>query len=52
MPATDTNKASVPLYADGERQRRWDLAYDFMSREGLDALIIYGEHEAELHSGL
>lgn len=28
-----------------ERDRRWNLARGFMTREGLDALLIYGEHE-------
>ena len=28
-----------------ERDRRWNLARTFMDREGLDALLVFGEHE-------
>ncbi|MFI5718067.1 M24 family metallopeptidase [Nocardia sp. NPDC051750] len=28
-----------------ERDRRWNLARAFMRREGLDALLVFGEHE-------
>lgn len=28
-----------------ERDRRWDLLRTFMKREGLDAMLIFGEHE-------
>lgn len=35
----------VPTYSLAERDRRWDLARTFMEREGLDALLVYGEHE-------
>lgn len=35
----------VPTYSPAERDRRWNLARNFMDREGLDALIVYGEHE-------
>ncbi|WP_432834803.1 M24 family metallopeptidase [Dactylosporangium sp. CA-092794] len=28
-----------------ERDRRWSLARAFMEREGLDALLVFGEHE-------
>jgi Xaa-Pro aminopeptidase len=36
---------SVPVYTLAERERRWNLARGFMTREGLDALLVYGEHE-------
>ncbi|GAA2785268.1 aminopeptidase P family protein [Crossiella cryophila] len=35
----------VPTYSPAERDRRWNLAREFMDREGLDALIVFGEHE-------
>ncbi|MER6952379.1 M24 family metallopeptidase [Streptomyces sp. NPDC002623] len=35
----------VPSYSPAERDRRWNLARTFMDEEGLDALIVYGEHE-------
>ena len=37
--------APVPTYTPAERDRRWTLARTFMDVEGLDALIVYGEHE-------
>lgn len=36
---------AVPKFTLAERDRRWDLARAFMMREGLDALLVYGEHE-------
>jgi Xaa-Pro aminopeptidase len=36
---------SIPTFSLAERGRRWDLARVFMSRHGLDALLVYGEHE-------
>jgi len=35
----------VPMFSLAERDRRWDLARSFMDREGLDALLVFGEHE-------
>ncbi|AXK36700.1 M24 family metallopeptidase [Streptomyces armeniacus] len=35
----------VPAYSTAERDRRWNLARTFMAREGLDALLVFGEHE-------
>lgn len=35
----------TPVYSIAERERRWDLARTFMERKGLDALLVYGEHE-------
>ena len=32
-------------YSIAERDRRWNLAREFMQREGLDALLVFGEHE-------
>lgn len=39
------SNADVPTYSMAERDRRWELARDFMDREGLDALLVFGEHE-------
>ena len=36
---------STPTYSIAERDRRWNLARTFMDREGLGALLIFGEHE-------
>jgi Xaa-Pro aminopeptidase len=36
---------AVPTFSTAERDRRWDLAREFMDREGLDALLVFGEHE-------
>jgi Xaa-Pro aminopeptidase len=35
----------VPGYSLGERDRRWAIARSVMAAEGVDALIVYGEHE-------
>jgi Xaa-Pro aminopeptidase len=35
----------VPAYSLAERDRRWALARGLMAREGVEALICYGEHE-------
>lgn len=35
----------VPGYSMAERDRRWELAREFMNRENLDALLVFGEHE-------
>ena len=35
----------VPTYSLAERDRRWHLARTFMDREGLDALLVFSEHE-------
>ena len=42
---TDTTEIVVPTYSWAERDRRWHLARTFMDRQGVDALIVYGEHE-------
>lgn len=36
---------AVPTYSPAERARRWTLARTFMDREGLDAPLVFGEHE-------
>ncbi|MFH8446358.1 M24 family metallopeptidase [Streptomyces sp. NPDC018026] len=36
---------TVPTFSMAERDRRWDLARAFMEREGIDALLVFGEHE-------
>lgn len=36
---------SSPTFSMTERDRRWDLAREFMKRNGLDALLVFGEHE-------
>ena len=36
---------NVPTFSLAERDRRWELARAFMGREGLDALVVFGEHE-------
>ncbi|GAA3864129.1 aminopeptidase P family protein [Streptomyces sedi] len=38
-------EARTPVFSMNERDRRWNLARDFMAREGLDALLVFGEHE-------
>jgi hypothetical protein len=38
-------ETKVPTYSLAERDRRWALARTFLEREGLDALIVFGEHE-------
>ncbi|WP_236787838.1 hypothetical protein [Amycolatopsis sp. GM8] len=35
----------LPTYSLTERDRRWTLARTFMEQEGLDALLVVGEHE-------
>ncbi|KAK5688037.1 hypothetical protein LTS10_000015 [Elasticomyces elasticus] len=35
----------IPTYSPAERDRRWNLARTFMTRENVDALIVFGEHE-------
>jgi hypothetical protein len=35
----------VPTFSLAERDRRWELARAFMRRHGVDALLVYGEHE-------
>jgi len=35
----------IPTLSLAERDRRWQLARDLMRDEGLDALLVYGEHE-------
>ncbi len=37
--------SSTPTYSLAERDRRWDLARKFLDREGLDAMLVFGEHE-------
>ena len=36
---------TAPTFSMAERDRRWDLARGFMAHEGLDALLVFGEHE-------
>ena len=36
---------NVPTYSMAERDRRWNLARSFMEHQGLDALLVFGEHE-------
>lgn len=36
---------AVPTFSMAERDRRWGLARAFMASEGLDALLVFGEHE-------
>ncbi|WP_399880556.1 M24 family metallopeptidase [Streptomyces sp. BBFR51] len=43
--ATDPADGTVPTFSMSERDRRWDLARAFMARRGLDALLVFGEHE-------
>jgi hypothetical protein len=38
-------KLQVPGYSLAERDRRWALARELMAAEGVEALIVYGEHE-------
>lgn len=42
---TDEWLADVPTYSIAERDRRWSLARAFMERQGLDGLLVFGEHE-------
>ncbi|MDT0678523.1 M24 family metallopeptidase [Autumnicola musiva] len=35
----------APIYSLKERNRRWDLARQFMEQNGLEAMLIVGEHE-------
>ncbi|MDJ1134432.1 hypothetical protein [Streptomyces iconiensis] len=44
-PSHSDVPADVPLYSMAERDRRWELARRFMEREGIDALLVFGEHE-------
>ncbi|MGV9964178.1 M24 family metallopeptidase [Streptomyces olivaceus] len=39
------NNTDVPTFSLAERDRRYTLARSFMADEGLDALLVYGEHE-------
>jgi hypothetical protein len=36
---------TVPTFSMAERDRRWNLARTFMESQGLDAMIVFGEHE-------
>ncbi|SDS47979.1 M24 family metallopeptidase [Microlunatus soli] len=47
VPAQETGigLGEVPTLSTAERDRRWELARTFMADEGLDALLIFGEHE-------
>jgi Xaa-Pro aminopeptidase len=42
---TTANTPAAPTYSIAERDRRWNLARAFMQSEGLDALLVFGEHE-------
>lgn len=37
--------SAVPIFSMAERDHRWDLAREFMTRADLDALLVFGEHE-------
>lgn len=39
------NQTVVPRYSLAERDRRWAIAQDLMRAEGVDALLVFGEHE-------
>ena len=39
------DNAGVPSYSIAERDRRWNLAREFMQHAGLAALLVFGEHE-------
>ena len=39
------DNAGVPSYSIAERDRRWNLAREFIKREPLAALLVFGEHE-------
>lgn len=41
----DVHNSRIPTYSLAERDRRWSLARTFMDDRGLDALLIFGEHE-------
>ena len=45
MSSTSPFYLDVPTYSLAERDRRWTLARSFLEREGLDALLVFGEHE-------
>lgn len=36
---------AAPTYSIAERDRRWNLARQFMHDQGLQALLVFGEHE-------
>jgi Xaa-Pro aminopeptidase len=38
--------SEVPTYTTAERDRRWALARELMDAEGVEALVVYGEHES------
>ncbi|MUL78865.1 M24 family metallopeptidase [Mycolicibacterium sp. CBMA 226] len=40
-----TNTPAAPTYSLTERDRRWNLARQFMHDHGVDALLVFGEHE-------
>lgn len=39
------SQTDVPRYSLAERDRRWAIAQDLMRAEGVDALLVFGEHE-------
>lgn len=39
------DETAVPCYSPAEQKRRWELARSFLAQEGLDAMIVFGEHE-------
>ncbi len=45
MAKGETLRVETPQFSSAERDRRWALARRFMDREGLDALLVFGEHE-------
>jgi Xaa-Pro aminopeptidase len=42
---TQSPYTEVSGYSMVERDRRWSLAREFMTEQGLDALLVFGEHE-------
>jgi len=45
MPTNTTQFSPIPTFFLPERDRRWNLARMFMESNGLDAILVIGEHE-------
>jgi Xaa-Pro aminopeptidase len=45
MPMSTSSQPTGPTLSLAERDRRWALARTFMDEQGLDALLVFGEHE-------
>lgn len=45
MSDSKLDLSSPPTYSLAERDRRWEIARSFMDREGLDAMLVFSEHE-------